>query len=126
MLDEVIALCHEPLIGAFIANAHLPVSWQVSVLRSFQESIAVLITAEERILIAPVDVTDTVPLSLCFEPVEKERFVKEFALLPWDRRYFSIRTGRKKKDYMFSPEVRYTRRFPKNADYWEFLVNSRL
>lgn len=124
MLDEIIALCHQPLIGAFIANAHLPITWQISPLRSYQESIAVLITADEQVLVAQVDATDTVPIDLTFTPVEKERFVKEFALLPWDRQYFSIRTNGKKKDYQFSEEWRKTARFRSKADYWEFLVNS--
>lgn len=121
MLDEVIALCHQPLIGAFIANAHLPVSWQVSPLRSFQESIAVLITAQEQILVAEVDVLDTVPIDLTFTPVERRQFGREFSFLP-DKRYFSIRTGKKKKDYQFSLELRTTARFPAASDYWDYLV----
>lgn len=124
MLDEVTALCHQPLIGAFIANAHLPVSWQVSPLRAFQQSIAVLITADEQVLVAELDATDTVPIDLTFAPVARERFVKEFALLPRNRQYFSIRSGKKKKDYEFSVELWRNARFASSADYWEFLVNT--
>lgn len=124
MLDEVLALCHEKLIGAFIANAHLAISWQVGPLRPFQESIAVLITEDERILTAPVDVLQAVPIDLEFEKVEKNRFCREFPLLPWEHRYFSIRHGRKKKDYLFSPEVVYNERFPDNEAYWQYLINS--
>lgn len=122
MLDEVLALCHEEIIGAFIANAHLAVSWQVGPLRPFQQSIAVVITKDERVLVAQVDVLDTVPIDLAFEPVERERFCKEFPLLPWEHRYFSIRCGKRKKDYLFSPEVLHTPRFPDNDAYWKFLV----
>lgn len=122
MLDEIIALCHQPLIGAFVANAHLPVSWQVSPLRSFQESIAVLITADKQVLVAQVDVLDTVPIDLTFTPVERRQFCREFALLK-DKRVFSIRYGKKKKDYLFSREIRTTGRFASAADYWDFLVD---
>lgn len=121
MLDEIIALFHQPLIGAFLANAHLPVSWQVSPLRAYQQSIAVLITAEEKIYVAQVDALDTVPIDLPFTQVERSQFGREFSILP-DKRYFSIRTGRAKKDYQFSPELRRTARFPGAADYWDYLV----
>ncbi len=124
MLDEVIALCHVPISGAFIANAHLPVSWQVSPLRTFQESIAVLITQDGGILVAQVNVLDTVPIDLAFERVAREQFCREFAFLR-DRRYFSIRQGRHKRDYLFSPEIRFTKRFPTAAAYWDYLVEGK-
>ena len=121
MLDEIIALFHQPLIGAFVANAHLPVSWQVSPLRTYQQSIAVLITAEEKIYVAQVDALDTIPIDLTFTQMERSQFGREFSLLP-DKRYFSIRTGKAKKDYRFSPELCKTARFPSAADYWDYLV----
>ncbi len=121
MLDEIIALFHQPLIGAFVANAHLPVSWQVSPLRTYQQSIAVLITAEEKIYVAQVDALDTVPIDLTFTQTERSQFGREFSLFP-DKRYFSIRAGKVKKDYQFSPELCKTARFPSAADYWDYLV----
>ena len=125
MLDEVIALFHQPLAGAFIANAHLPISWQVSPLRSFQESIAVLITPDNRVFVASVDVlAEALPIDLAFEELPRSSFCREFALLA-DRKVFSIRRGRKKKDYLFSQEIRLSRRFPTRDAYWDFLVDKR-
>lgn len=122
MLDEVVALFHEPLIGAFIANAHLPVSYQISPLRSFRESIAVLITADERVFVADVDVlAEALPIDLEFREVPREKFCREFVFLP-DKKVFSIREGRRKKDYLFTVEMRCTKRFTTRDDYWDFLV----
>lgn len=125
MLDEVIALFHQPLSGAFIANAHLPISWQVSPLRSFQESIAVLITVDGQIFVADVDVlAEALPIELEFRPVAREQFCREFALLP-DRKVFSLRENRRKKDYLFSQELRLSKRFPSRDSYWDYLVEKQ-
>lgn len=125
MLDEVIALFPRPLCGAFLANAHLPVSWQVSPLRSFQESIAVLITTDLHIFLADVDVlAESLPIDLEFREIERSKFRREFLLLP-DHNVFSIREGKEKKDYSFSQEFRLTKKFPSRDSYWDFLVEKK-